>query len=119
MGVSSLTIAAAHIVRLILRSIPAATTATKATSVAASSIPATGNFIKSVAGVLSAAAAGNGPLWWLLPGSAVALAVGACWMYFNKYKGLKAWEQDMVIFRDYDLRYGPEVYGLKPAAGWG
>lgn len=119
MGVSSLVITAAHIARLILRSIPTASTATKAASVVANSIPTTGNSITSATGVLSAAAAGNGPLWWLLPVSAVALAVGACWMYFKKYKGLKTWEQDMVMFRDYDLRYGPEVYGLKPAAGLG
>lgn len=108
LAASSLALAVAHTIRLLLHSAPAAGITTKAAAMAASTAsgPA-GNFLQSATHALSAAATGTGPLWWLLPAIAVAMAVTAGWLYFDKYKGLKAWEQDHVFFRDYDLRYGP------------
>lgn len=104
LAVPSLAISAAYVGSLILRSVPAAGIASKAAAVAASSAPVSGG-LKFVADALSAAAAGTGPLWWLMPASAAALAVAACWLYFKVHRGLKAWEQENVFFRDYDLRY--------------
>lgn len=90
--------------RLFLYNIPGTGIAAKAAAALASN----GSFTERLASTLSAAATGSGALWWLLPVSGVALAVGAAWMYFKVYKGLKQWEQDNVFYRDYDLRYGPD-----------
>lgn len=97
-------VAAAEAARLFLLNTPGTGLAAKAAAAVASS----GSFTERLASTLSAAATGSGPAWWLLPLSGVALAVGAAWLYFGVYKGLKQWEADNVWFRDYDLRYGPD-----------
>jgi len=75
---------------------------------AAAVVASNGGFTETLANTIAAAAAGSGPWWWLLPLSGVVMAVGAGWLYFKVYKGLRLWEQDNVFFRDYDLRYGPD-----------
>jgi hypothetical protein len=89
---------------MFLYNTPGTGVAAKAAVLVASS----GSFTERLASTLSAAATGSGALWWLLPLSGVAMAVGAVWLYFRVYKGLKQWEQDNVFYRDYDLRYGPD-----------
>ena len=104
LAVASLAVAAAQAARLFLYNTQGTGVAAKAAAVLSSN----GSFTEKVASAVSAAATGSGPLWWLLPASGVALAVGAAWCCFKVYKGLKQWEQDNVFFRDYDLRYGPD-----------
>ena len=111
LAVASLAVGAAYAARLVLYNTPGAGVAAKAAAVVASS----GSFTERLASTLSAAATGTGLLWWLLPLSGVALAVGAAWMYLRVYRGLKQWERENVYFRDYDLRYGPDHRPALPA----
>lgn len=104
LAATSLAVAAAQAARMFIYNTPGTGVAAKAAVLVASS----GSFTERLASTLSAAATGSGALWWLLPLSGVAMAVGAVWLYFRVYKGLKQWEQDNVFYRDYDLRYGPD-----------
>lgn len=111
LAVASLAVGAAYAARLVLYNTLGTGVAAKAAAVIASS----GSFTERLASTLSAAATGTGLLWWLLPLSGVALAVGAAWMYLRVYRGLKQWERENVYFRDYDLRYGPDHRPTLPA----
>lgn len=104
LAVASLAVAAAQAARMVLYDTPGTGVAAKAAAVLASS----GSFTEQLANTLSAAATGSGPLWWLLLVSGVAMAVGAAWLYFRVYRGLRQWEQDNVHYRDYDLWYEPD-----------
>lgn len=104
LAATSLAVAAAQAARMFLYNTPGTRVAAKAAALVASN----GSLTERLASTLSAAATGSGALWWLLPLSGIAMAVGAVWMYFRVYKGMKQWEQDNVFYRDYDLRYGPD-----------